>query len=179
MKTIISCIVTIILFMFVANAFAFESPLKTKEATDKEVTGVFTLILYGGRYLDDLETVAILDLEKDKYTFEPFAPEFDYIIEKGVSAKDALRTAKKFVSFHHAFHRLVLSKILDKKGNIIGYEVRPIYMPFVYGISDVIDVYYWLKKGNKIKITIRLTPSIERIKFPGGGDGDGGGGGGG
>ena len=179
MKTIIHCITTVVVFMIACNAFALEVPLTTEEVTDMEVTGVFTLILYGGRFLDDIETVAILDLEKDQYTFEPFAPEFDYIVKKDVPTKEALETARKFVSFHHAFHKLILSRILDKKGNTIGYEVKPLYMPFVYGISDVLDIYYWLKEGNKVKVTIRLTPSVDRTRFPGNGNGDAGGGGGG
>jgi hypothetical protein len=178
MKTKVCVIVLMILLMASINAFALESPLKTEEVADKDVQGVFTLILYGGRYYDDVETVAIIDLEKDKYTFDVFAPEFDYTVKKGVPAKEALEAAKKFVSFHHAFYKSIVSKILDNKGNIIGYEVRPLYRPIVYGISDVLDVYYWPKEGNKIKVTIRLTPSIEKLRFPGGG-GDGGGGGGG
>jgi outer membrane lipoprotein-sorting protein len=34
--------------------------LKTVEAKDQEVTGTFTLILYGGRHSNDLETIVFL-----------------------------------------------------------------------------------------------------------------------
>jgi len=167
------CLVT---FNFTAPvSFAFEKPLKTEKAKVDDVTGSFTLILYGGRFSDDLETIAILDCEGDQYTFEPYAPEFDYRIKKRVQAKDAIREAEKFVSFHNSFWHSQLSKLIDNKGNIIGYELRPLYLPFLYGINDVMDVYYWLKEGNKVKVTIRLTPSIERLRVTGGDDGPSGG----
>jgi hypothetical protein len=167
------CLVT---FNFTAPvSFAFEKPLKTEKAKVDDVTGSFTLILYGGRFSDDIETIAILDREGDQYTFEPYAPEFDYRIKKGVQAKDAIREAEKFVSFHNSFWRSQLSKIIDNKGNPIGYELRPLYLPFSYGISDVMDVYYWRKEGNKVKVTIRLTPLIERLRVTGGDDGPSGG----
>lgn len=141
--------------------------LKTEEVRDKEISGTFTLILYGARYSTDLETMAFLDKEGDRYKFEPYAPEFDYKIKKGVSGMDALREARKFVSLHSAFWRMQLSKILDKKGNTIGYEVRPLYLPFVYGRDDLAEVYYYIKDGRVIAY-IRLIPqSLNNRFFPG------------
>jgi hypothetical protein len=147
--------------------FAFETPLKTIEASPSEITGTFTLILYGGNYADDLETIAILDLEGDRYRFEPFAPDFDYRLRPGMPAKEAFATAEKFVSFHSAFWRTQLSKILDRSGNVIGFELRPLYRPLVYGFSDILEVNYWPKEDGKIKVMIRLIPEVERLKLPG------------
>jgi hypothetical protein len=153
-------------------SFAFEKPLRTESAEVSAMNGSLTLILYGARFADDIETIVIFDIEGDQYYFEPFAPDFDYKIKRGVQAKEALAEAQKFVSFHNSFWRSQLSRILDPNGNIIGYELRPLYNNFVYGRSDVMDVYYWLKEGGKIKVTIRLVPEIERaIRFPGDGSG--------
>lgn len=159
-------------FAGIPSSFAFDKPLKTIEASPAEIMGTFSLILYGGRFSDDVETIAILDLEGDGYTLEPFAPDFDFRIKKGVSAKEALEQAQKFVSFHHAFWRSQLSRITDNNGNTIGYEIRPLYMPFYFGVSDIFDVYYWLKENGRVKVTIKLIPFVERLRFPGG-DGDG------
>jgi hypothetical protein len=154
------------------DACAGVNPLKTEPATAAEVKGTFTVIFYGGAYADDLETVALLDNEGDQFTFEPFAPDFDYIIKKGLSAEEALKAAEKFVTFHPSFWRTQLIKIIDPEGNIIGFELKPLYFPFVYGTSDVLDIYYWLKKEGKIKVTIKLKPSLEKLKFhPEGGGG--------
>jgi hypothetical protein len=165
-------------FFFTSYSSAFPKPLKTALASPSEVKGAFTLILYGGNYLDDIETIAILDSEGDEYTLEPYAPAFDFKVQKGVPAEEALETARKFVSFHPAFWRSQLSKILDERGNTIGYEVRPLYMPTALGMmGDVLDVYYWPKKGGRVKVVIKLVPSLERYKFGNGGGISGGGGG--
>jgi hypothetical protein len=153
--------VLVLILSMVSSSFAIAANLKTEEAKKEDVKGVFTLILYGGRDVNDIERLAILDLEGDKYTFEPYAPEFDYRIKKSLSEKEALEMAYKFVSSHNAFYRSQLSRIIDDKGNTIGYELRPLYMPFIYGVSDVLDVYYSLK-GEKVRAYIRIIPSVER-----------------
>lgn len=153
--------VIVLILSIVSSSFAIAANLKTEEAKKEDVKGVFTLILYGGRDVNDIERLAILDLEGDKYTFEPYAPEFDYRIKKSLSEKEALEMAYEFVSSHNAFYHSQLSRIFDDKGNTIGYELRPLYMPFIYGVSDVLDVYYSLK-GEKVRAYIRIIPSVER-----------------
>ena len=69
-------------------------PIHTEPPGDKEISGVFTLILYGGNYLDDLETVAFLDREGDAYTFDIFAPDFNYRTIKGLSAAEGLKKGR-------------------------------------------------------------------------------------
>lgn len=149
--------------------------LKTEKAGADEMKGTYTIIFYGGRHINDLETAAFLDKEGDQYEFEPYAPEFDYKIKKGVPAEEALKEARKFVSFHNAYWRSQLSRILDEKGNTIGYELRPLYYPFVYGRDDLLEIYYRIK-GNKVIVEIRLTPDIFKIPFLGDLPGDAGGG---
>jgi hypothetical protein len=162
MKKIIYVFIVVALILFMVNsAFAISAHLRTEEAKESDVKGVFTVILYGARDINDIETVAILDFEGDQYTLEPYVPSFDYKVKKGLSEKAALDEAHKFISYHNAFYRSQLSKIVDDKGNTIGYELRPLYMPFVFGRSDVLEVDYWLKDG-KVKVTIKLHPSVER-----------------
>ncbi|NWF52637.1 MAG: hypothetical protein HXY47_06090 [Nitrospirae bacterium] len=159
-----------LLIIMISIVFLFEAKgvsakfLRTKEAIENEAKGTFSLILYGGRHINDLETVAFLDVGGDYYEFEPYAPEFDYRIKKDISAKDALEEAKKFVSFHNAYWRSQFSKIIDENGNVIGYEIRPLYRPFVYGRDDLIEIYY-RTKGKKVIIEIRLTPDFFKIPF--------------
>jgi hypothetical protein len=155
---------TVLLLVIASVSFAQAEYLKTEEVKAEEITGTFTLILYGARFSTDLETIALLDKEGDGYDVEPYAPEFDYKVKKGVPGADALREARKFVNFHNAFWRSQLSKILDEKGNTIGYEVRPLYLPFIYGRSDLLDVNYDIKNG-KVIAYIRLTPQIFTHRF--------------
>lgn len=159
MKKNVLLIIFVILFYSISSDGA---SLPTKEADNVDLTKYYSLILYGGRHSNDIETIAIFDIEGDKYTFEPFAPDFDYSIHKGLSSEEAMNIAKKFISSHFAFRNSQLSKVMDKDGNVIGYELRPLYYPLVFGISNLIDVDYWQKNG-KIKVTIFIKPSVERL----------------
>ncbi len=165
-KTINTIMITLmsLLLLLTTVSSAYAKNLKTEEVKADEVTGTFTLILYGGRHINDLETIAILDKEGDQYEFEPYAPEFDYKMKKGVSAVDALNEANKFVSFHNAFWRSQLSRVLDGKGNIIGFELRPLYHPFVYGRDDLLEAYYKVKDG-KVIAYIKLIPEVFNTLF--------------
>lgn len=78
----ISAILCILLFSCATGNY-----LKTEDAKDADIRGSFALILYGSRHLNDIETVAILDIEGDSYSFEPYAPEFDYKIKKRCSCQ--------------------------------------------------------------------------------------------
>lgn len=160
---------------FTGTAHAIAKPLKTDSADPAEVKGIFTVILLGGAHVDDLETVAFLDKEDDQYTFEPFTPDFDYVIKKGLPAEEALEIAEKFVAFHPSFWKIHLAKIIGPEGTIIGFELKPLYIPFTYGTSDVLAIHYWPKGMGKIKVTIKLISSLETLKFhPGGTGGTGG-----
>lgn len=159
----LSCII-------VTNAAARDIFLKTELANNNEVSGTFTLILYGRRHGNDIETVAFLDLEGDPYTFDPYTPEYNYKKTTGVSAADALKKAEEFVGWHSSFWRFQLSRILDPKGAVIGYELRPIYNPTEFGVSDVMNIHYWLK-AKTISITIELIPMVKKkFQHLGGGD---------
>ncbi|WP_333653778.1 hypothetical protein [Dissulfurispira sp.] len=157
----ISAVLCIVLFSCATGNY-----LKTEGAKDADIKGSFTLILYGSRHLNDIETIAILDIEGDSYSFEPYAPEFDYKIKKDIPAKEALEEAERFVSWHSSFYRTQLSRILDEKGNVIGYELRPLYRPLAFGVSDVLDVDYRIEDG-RVVVRIRLKPQIERMLFDG------------
>jgi len=135
--------------------------LRTELAQDSEITGSFTLIMHGTRHTFDLKTIAFLDREGDGYELMPYAPTFDYKVIGNLSAKEAINRAQDFVKWHRSFRRSQVSKIIDDRGSVIGYEIRPLYDPLDYGISNVLVVDYWLKEGGKVKVTIRLHPTAE------------------
>ncbi len=169
------------IYVFAALIFSlgllYEIPAEGKSLTTEEVTsmdtsGTFSLILYGGRFYRDVESLALLDLEGDGYTLDPYVPDFDYRVETGLSAKEALDRAERFLSAQYAFRRTILSKILDGNGKTIGYELRPLYDPLTFGITDVLDVDYVLQKDGKVRVYIRLAPSVESQIYGGGGPRD-------
>ena len=153
---------TLMLFLLLTSIYscASERYLNRGRAGYEELAGTYTLLLYGARHMDDLETAAIFDKEGDPYTIEIYAPEFDYIVRKGMTAKDALAEAQAFVKYHRDFARSRFSKLTDNAGNIVGYEMRPLYHAFHIGESDVLYIDYMMK-DNKVITNIRLKDNVK------------------
>ena len=163
----ILCIVSILACLTtLAGCAASGQRIHTEPLRETGSSGTFTLILYGGNYSDDLETVAFLDREGDDSSFDIYAPEFNYRLVRGLALDEGLKKAEEFVSRQSSFHQIRWSSIVDDQSGIIGYEVRPLYLPFTYGTEDLLDVSY-AAKGNKVIVTIRLKPSVENKKMRG------------
>lgn len=143
--------------------------LRTEIVKDETISGDYRVILYGSRHANDVETLAILDKSGDRYTFEPYAPEFDYKVMKEVPAREALKHARPFISWHRSFNAVQMRRVLDEEGEIIAYELRPLYQPIDFGHTDVMYVDYRLKDSTVI-VYIRLKPEVERILEGNGGD---------
>jgi hypothetical protein len=143
--------------------------LNTHGAQDSEVAKTYTVILYGCNFFNDLETIAFLDREDDQYTFEPYAPDFKYRVKKGVAATEALTGAENFASCNGSFKRAQLKSIIAPNGDILGYEVRPLYYSFAYGAEDILYTDYRVK-GDTVVIKIWLNPSIENMLQGGNGE---------
>jgi len=137
------------------------SYLKTGAVDPAVITGTYTLLLHGGRYGDDMQNVAILDIEGDGYEFELYAPEFDYKVKRNVPAGEAVEEAERLVRSHYAFLRSQWLKILDSGGRIIGYEARPLYDPLHAGYPDILDITYVIR-DHKVMVRIQFKPDMER-----------------
>jgi hypothetical protein len=108
MEKTISIFIFIAPLLFIVNySFAITGHLRTEEIKENDIKGVFTLILYGARDINDIETVAILDLEGDQYTLEPYAPAFDYKVKK-VSQK------KKHLMKHISSSAIIIPFIVHR-----------------------------------------------------------------
>jgi len=136
--------------------------LQTKEVRDTEATGTYTTIFFGCTFNDDLESVAFLDRDGDRYTMAPYAPDFRYRVIKGMDAKEAFSKAEGFLHCSTSFQGLRLREIIAPGGERVGYEIRPVYYAFVYGAGDLISVDYWLK-GDTVVVQISLTPWAEKM----------------
>lgn len=148
-------------FFLVANSCVQRNSLRTASVNPATVTGTYTIFLYGARHVNDIETAAVLAKEGTPYTFEIYAPDFDYKIIKGMPAKEAIEKATKFVSSHHEFSYYRISGILDPAGAVIGYEVRPYYRPIEFGYYDVMDIWYTLA-DKRVVTRIHLKPEVEQ-----------------
>lgn len=134
-------------------------------AAESELSGTFAVINYGCNFLDDLESIVLLDREGDRYTFEPNAPDFKYRIKKGLTSSEALAAAKNVQSCCSSCRDVRLSKIIAPSGELLGYEARPLHDSFSFS-GDVLDVDYRIT-DDKVIVTIRIDSSVDKLKRDG------------
>ncbi|MDA8089398.1 MAG: hypothetical protein M0Z61_04145 [Nitrospiraceae bacterium] len=144
------------------SACAMGPRLRTGPAGQIPIHQRGDLVLYGGRYSEDLYTVAIFVLNESPYRIVPYAPKFDYRVIKDVGAPEAMDMA---VRFFRATNPNFLGttrqvRVLAPDGKIIGYEIRPLYQPFVYGFSDVLETNYWVKAKGVVNVLIEIPADL-------------------
>jgi hypothetical protein len=131
-----------------------------KSADPAEIKGTYTLILYGCRYADDLENIAILVDEKYEHPLEIYALDAMYKVKKGLSGQQALNEAKTFITCSmQPVWQSVMRRIPDDLGKTVGYEVKPLYRDI--SPPEVLVSSYSLKDG-KVTAYFNLDPSAKR-----------------
>ncbi|HMK44250.1 MAG TPA: hypothetical protein VK445_08950 [Dissulfurispiraceae bacterium] len=143
-----------------------EPPLKLEFAEPSEVTGTYTLILFDSGLGNGIQRIAVLDGERDKITFEPYAPEREFKKLPGLSGPEALRRAEAYLNMTPQFQRTQLSRIKNRTGETIGFEMRPLYQRIAFGTNDVLDINY-RPSDDTVFIHMKLIDSVERT-FRGG-----------
>ncbi|MCX7913318.1 MAG: hypothetical protein N2511_01895 [Thermodesulfovibrionales bacterium] len=141
---------------------SFNKSLLTEEIRADKISGTFSLILYNNPLSRDVENVAILDVENDQYTFEIFAPDFNYEVIPNLPAEKAIKQAERFIASHGSFKYAQISQIKDPMNYVIGYEFRPLYSASEFGFFDILDIDYRLK-DKKVEVKIDLVPEVKRI----------------
>jgi len=156
------------LLVLMLQACAIGKQLATAPADPAELTGSYTLFLYGCHYPDDIKNVALLLDEKSTYPLEIYDLPTSYQVKKGVPGPQALADADAFVRCSvRLLSGTQLRRILDETGGTMGYEVRPLYSPLEFGRLDVLHVSYSLQNGI-VRTYIRLDPDVERaLESPG------------
>lgn len=130
-----------------------------RSAEPTEMKGTYTLMLYGCRYPDDLENMAILVDETSPYRFDIYSLDSMYKVKKGLSGPQALNEADTFVRCGmNPVWQTVLRKIPDGAGKTIGYELKPLYRDIAP--SETLISHYALKNG-KVTAYIRLDYSLD------------------
>ncbi len=139
--------------------------LSTESADPARISGTFTVYLYGCRYPDDIENIALLVSDTSRYPLEIYSPASRYTVKKKIAAQQALADARAFVkcSVRRVWQTQV-RRIIDDTGGTVGYEVRPLYDPLETGSADVLFTSYALKNGT-ITAYIRLARGMENRPF--------------
>jgi len=147
----------------IASGCAGGKALRTQVIQDQgQITGTFTLILCSDMEYDSLETLAFLSLEGSGYTLSPYMASFDCGKTNSVSGQNALQEAISFISSKNPnYEQPEIREIYDQAGKVVGYEVRPLYAPMAYGISDVLSTGYFLMSDGNIRVIINLSGQVK------------------
>lgn len=160
-KKIFRAAVFLILAAALAGCMAGKQ-LTASAAEPTAITGTYTLLLYGCHYPDDAANVAFLVSDSSKYPFEIYDLDTSYKTKKGVPAQEALREADSFLRCtSYRLWQTQLQRIPDDSGGTVGYEVRPLYLPYEFGQPDILRISYSLRDG-KVRTYIKLDPDVER-----------------
>jgi hypothetical protein len=117
--------------------------------------GTYNLILYGHQNARDVRSVAILDRTDDQYTILPFGATFNYRIIKNLSAAEARERGEQFLNEIYAYRATEQREIYGPDHTVIGYELRPLFMPFTTGLlGDVLDTSYVLQPENRVMVYV-------------------------
>jgi hypothetical protein len=168
MEAVRAVFISVVIFMLISCVPGVK--LHTRHLADAPgLAGGYTLILYDGGSYHRYDTLAVLDPEGDGYRILPSAPEFDYRIVRGLAADVALQKAEHFVGMHPEFLRAHMSEITGDAGNPVGYEIRPLYLPVIYGQSDLLDVVYLLGEEGAdgvrtVRVIVRVKPIVEDVE---------------
>ncbi|HMK60672.1 MAG TPA: hypothetical protein VK452_05945 [Dissulfurispiraceae bacterium] len=172
LRIALSVLCFLLIFVCLVGCALNQNYIQTKDASDSEITGNYTVFLFGANHYEDIATAAMLVPTEGKYNLDIYAPEWAYRIRKDVSGKDAVAIAKDFVRWNPSSMRSRTARIVAPDGGTIGYEIRPLYMPTTYGREDVMYINYFLKNGNKVEVHIHLYPDVEQKIMTGGGRSD-------
>jgi hypothetical protein len=135
--------------------------LMPSAAKPAEMTGTYALLLYGCHYPSDVKNAAFFVEEGSKYPLEIFDLDTSYKTIKGLSAQEALAKAEAFLRCStYSVWQTQFSRIPDGSGGIVGYEMRPLFIPYQLGLADVLNISYSLK-GGKVITYIRLDSNVE------------------
>ncbi|GAB6183839.1 hypothetical protein [Thermodesulfovibrio hydrogeniphilus] len=161
MKVLKTSLFLILLF----PTFIFAQVL-AEECNLNQISGKFNLIIYSNSFINDPETFIVLDVSDDKISFKPYAPDFKYSVQPNLNDKEALKIVKDILTSAN-ISTLKCTVLRDSSKNIVGYEIKPLYFLWVWGVLKPVDTRY-KEEGDIITIFIRLDPRVERQLNSGG-----------
>lgn len=159
-------LICVCLLCLILGACQAVNTLQTKQlnALPSSLSGTFNVIKYGARHINDVETFAIIDFATDAYEFKIFSSEYNYSVSKLNGLSQAIEDASKFVAWHVYTQDVQISEIKALDGSVIGYELKPLYDRFMFGLQDVLDISY-VQANKEITVYVKLNPMVEKIIY--------------
>ncbi|MCS7215099.1 MAG: hypothetical protein RMI30_03870 [Thermodesulfovibrio sp.] len=155
-----------IFFIFLIIPINLYAELNINKCNEGDIKGTFNLIIYSNSFINDPETFIVLDRVDDKNKIVPYASDFKYRLIEKVNEKEVIKITNDVLGNSSFINSIKCSVIYDKE-IIVGYELKPLYFPWIFGIIEPVETIY-KKEGDLVYIFIRLNPRVERQLNSGG-----------
>ncbi len=156
----------LIFLTLVVLPLTLQAEVSVEQCDEIDIKGTFNLIIYSNSFINDPETFIFLDRVDDKIKILPYAPAFKYRAIENLNEKEAMKIVNEILRDSSFISSIKCSTLYDKE-NIIGYELKPLYFPWIFGILEPVETVYKKEEGF-ILIYIRLNPMVERqLNFEG------------
>lgn len=157
------CIMYLLLSLFILTSCTGGKVLRTEPSDEGNISGTFDVNYYSNQDYDALMYVAILDIDGDEHEISIYAPEYYIKTANNVKAEEAVSHSLEFIKNHREYIKYYIEKILTDEGDVIGYEIKPLYSPVTYGVTDVFDNRYLSMGDGKVKAIIDLKERVKSI----------------
>lgn len=150
---------TLAILLILLPAFA-HSEVKTFEVSEDSIKGVFDVVVFSNAFINDPETLILLDRVDDGSTIRPYAPDFKFTVYQNLSESEALKIVRQLLNSQSSIsgYRIIEIRHFEKS---LGFEIRPLYWPWIFGVSETLETLY-RKRGNTVEVFIRLKSQVER-----------------
>jgi len=159
-KTLLLLMTLFMICFMIMGCEQYQRALITRPAKAIDQSGAYTVIRVGGSHSEDYSAFALLIPETGKFRFDVYKPDFEYRTAKGLTAKQALDMAETFVAAQPYFNYSQTSEIMGPEGNVIGYEVRPLYREIMFGQSDILLIAYLLRANNTVEVRVDIHEAV-------------------
>ncbi|MEN2993795.1 MAG: hypothetical protein ABDH19_00400 [Thermodesulfovibrio sp.] len=156
----------LIFFVLVVLPLNLKAEVSLKQCNEADIRGTFNLIIYSNSFINDPETFIILDRADDNTKIVPYSPAFKYRIIEKLNEKEAIKIANEILRNSSFVSSIKCSEINDKE-KIVGYELKPIYFPWIFGILEAVETVY-KNENDSVIVFIRLNPRVEKQLNSGG-----------
>ncbi len=159
-------VISLLFAGFVSTAAAKGVTTRADTAANIE-PGTYSVVAYGCTGANDPRAVAFLQRDDSPYHVSIIEPRAHYQMLPGLTADEAYRTAQNFVTCNPNVQQSEVSSITAPDGTLVGYALKPVFLPLRAGSSNGIDTAYRVS-GDMIQARVFVDPLLQMDQMGGG-----------
>jgi len=152
-------IITLVFLLVTCSGYGTLKRVKTPDPST--IKGSFTLYLLQDEPGADAARAAIIDVEGDDIRLVPAVSSFYIKTHGGLTLSSAMDKSQSVFASHCAYTGHVLRGLASAGGEIVGYEITPVYTPFLCEFAPTVNLNYYSKGQGIIRVVMSVTGKVE------------------